>query len=65
MKVPFFAITVILAIFCGMLLIKSFDYGHAWATALAIVGLLTFFVLSVIAVMYQLRKHENKNHADH
>ena len=65
MKVPFFAVTIILAIFFAMLLIKSFDYGHGWATALAAVGLLTFFILSVIALMYQMRKHDNAQHADH
>jgi len=62
MKVPFFSVTIILAIFCAMLLIKSFDYGHGWATALAAIGLLTFFVLSIISLRYQMRKHDNVDH---
>ena len=60
MKIPFFVITVLLAILCAMLLIKSFDYGQGWATALAAVGLLFFFVLSIIAIFYKLRQHEEQ-----
>jgi hypothetical protein len=58
MKFPFFAVTVLLTIVCFMLLIKSFDYGKAWATALAVLGVLTFGILSIVALLYQLRQHE-------
>jgi hypothetical protein len=46
-----------------MLLIKSFDYGKAWAIALSAVGLLTFAILSLISLLYQMRQHEgDKGH---
>jgi uncharacterized membrane protein len=65
MRFPFFATTTLLSIFCAMLLLKSFDYGHAWATALAAVFLLLFFILTVISLQYQLRQHDNDAHDDH
>jgi ABC-type thiamin/hydroxymethylpyrimidine transport system permease subunit len=66
MRFPFFAITVLLSIFCAMLLLKSFDYGQAWATALAVVGLLLFFVLSIISIFYEIRLGEEaKGDAHH
>jgi hypothetical protein len=61
MKFPFFVSAVLLTILCFMLLIKSFDYGQAWAIALSVVGLLTFGILSLIALLYQMRKHEGDN----
>lgn len=65
MKFPFFAITVLISIFCAMLLLKSFDYGQAWATALAAVGLLTFFILSIICIFYEIRLGEEAKGHDH
>jgi len=46
------------------MLIKSFDYGQAWAIALSVIGLLTFGILSLVALLYQLRQHEDskENH---
>jgi len=65
MKFPFFAITILITIFCFMMLIKSFDYGKGWAIALAATGLLTFAILSIIALLYQMRKHESMRGEDH
>jgi cell division protein FtsW (lipid II flippase) len=59
MKFPFFATTTLIAIFCAMLLLKSFDYGKAWAIVLAAVGLLLFTVLTIIALQYQMRQHDD------
>ena len=59
MKFPFFATTILITILCFMMLIKSIDYGQGWAVALSIVGLLTFAVLSIISIFYELRKHES------
>lgn len=59
MKFPFFAITVLITILCFILFVKSIDYGRGWAIALSVVGLLTFFILSILALQYQLRQHEN------
>lgn len=56
MKFPFFAITILITIFMVMLLLKSFDYGQGWAIALAAIGVLMFAILSIIALMYQMRK---------
>lgn len=61
MKFPFFATTVVLTILCFMLMLKSFDYGQAWAIALSIVGMLTFGILSIISLLYQMRQHDNNN----
>jgi hypothetical protein len=58
MKFPFFAVTILITLFCFMLFIKSLDYGAGWAIALSVVGLLTFAILSIIALLYQLRQHE-------
>lgn len=66
MKFPFFAVTILITIFCFMMMIKSFDYGKAWAIALSVVGVLTFGILSIIALLYQMRQHEQaKGGADH
>jgi cell division protein FtsW (lipid II flippase) len=64
MKFPFFATAILITIFCFMMLIKSFDYGQAWAIALSVIGLLTFGILSLVALLYQLRQHEDskENH---
>jgi hypothetical protein len=63
MKIPFFVSTVLLTILCFMFLIKSFDYGKGWAIALSVVGLLTFGILSIIALLHQMRQHEgDKGH---
>ncbi len=61
MKFPFFAITILITILCFMMMIKSFDYGQGWAIALSLVGVLTFSILSIIALLYQMRKHESAN----
>ena len=58
MKIPFFAITALISIFCVMVLLKTFDYGKGWAIALAAVMLLTFAILTIIAIFYQIRKGE-------
>jgi hypothetical protein len=58
MKFPFFAITTLISIFCTMMLLKSFDYGKAWATALAAVMLATFVILTIVSVVYQIRQGE-------
>jgi hypothetical protein len=42
-----------------MLLLKSFDYGHAWAIVLAAVFFLLFAILTIIALQYQMRQHDN------
>lgn len=65
MRFPFFATTTLLSIFCAMLLLKSFDYGHGWAIALAAVFLLLFAILTIIALQYQMRQHDNADAADH
>ena len=66
MKFPFFAITVLLTIFCVMLLLKSFDYGQGWAIALAAVGVLLFAVLTIVSIFYQIRLGEEaKSDAHH
>ena len=65
MKFPFFATTVLLTIVCFMMFIKSLDYGKAWAIALSVVGMLTFGILSLIAILYQMRKHEGTGHGSH
>jgi uncharacterized membrane protein len=65
MKFPFFAITVLLTIFCFMMMIKSFDYGQGWAIALSVVGVLTFAVLSIISLLYQMRQHETMGGHQH
>lgn len=58
MKIPYFAITALISIFCVMVLLKTFDYGQAWAIALAAVMLLTFSILTIVAIFYQIRKGE-------
>jgi hypothetical protein len=60
MKFPFFATTVLLTIVCFMMMIKSFDYGKGWAIALSVVGILTFGILSIIALLYQMRQHQGE-----
>jgi cell division protein FtsW (lipid II flippase) len=59
MKFPFFATAILITIFCFMMFIKSIDYGQAWAIVLSIVGLLTFGILSLVALLYQMRQHED------
>lgn len=61
MKFPFFATTILITIICFMLFIKSIDYGQAWAIVLSIVGMATFSILSIIALLYQMRQHEGEN----
>lgn len=58
MKFPFFAVTILITLFCFMLFIKSLDYGAGWAIALSVTGLLTFAILSIVALLFQLRQHE-------
>jgi hypothetical protein len=41
-----------------MMFIKALDYGQAWAIVLSIVGMLTFAILSIVSLMYQMRQHE-------
>ncbi|HSC53887.1 MAG TPA: hypothetical protein VLC98_09715 [Phnomibacter sp.] len=65
MKFPFFAITILITIFCFMMFIKSIDYGKGWAIALSVTGMATFAVLSIIALLYQMRKHESLKGEDH
>ena len=60
MKFPFFATTILISIFCAMMLIKSFDYGKAWAIVLAAVCLGVFSVLSIVALLYQMRQHDEQ-----
>ncbi len=63
MKFPFFATTILITILCFMLFIKSLDYGKAWAIALSVTGILTFGILSLISLLYQMRQHEgDKGH---
>lgn len=65
MKFPFFATTILLTIFCFMMMIKSFDYGQGWAIALSVIGVLTFAILSIVALFYHLRQHENSGEGGH
>ena len=65
MKFPFFAITILLTIFCVMLLLKSFDYGQGWAIALAAIGVLLFAILSIISITYQIRLGEEDQEVAH
>lgn len=66
MKFPFFAITTLISIFMVMLLLKSFDYGKGWAIVLSAVGVLTFVILTILALLYQMRKTQaQKGEADH
>jgi cell division protein FtsW (lipid II flippase) len=65
MKFPFFATTTLISIFCAMLLIKSFDYGQAWAIVLAAIGVLLFSVLTILALQYQMRQHDDNQNGDH
>jgi hypothetical protein len=63
MKFPFFATTILITILCFMLFIKSLDYGKGWAVALSVTGMLTFGILSLISLLYQMRQHEgDKGH---
>lgn len=65
MKFPYFATTVLITIVCFMLFVKSLDYGKTWAIALSVVGMLTFSILSLIAILYQMRKHEGNSNGSH
>ncbi|MES2645731.1 MAG: hypothetical protein V4717_02560 [Bacteroidota bacterium] len=65
MKFPFFATTALISIFCAMLLIKSFDYGRAWAIVLAAIGLLLFSILTILALQYQMRQHDDNQNGGH
>ena len=63
MKFPFFATAILITILCFMLFIKSLDYGKNWTIALSITGMLTFGILSLISLLYQMRQHEgDKGH---
>lgn len=64
MKFPFFATTTLISIFCAMLLLKSFDYGQPWAIVLAAVGFLLFAVLTIIALQYQMRQHDDNQNGE-
>jgi hypothetical protein len=65
MKFPFFATTALLSIVCFVLMLKSFDYGKAWAIALSVVGVLTFGILTIVSLQYQMRKHEEERGSAH
>ena len=65
MRFPFFATTTLLSIFCAMLLLKSFDYGRGWAIVLAAVGLLLFSVLTILALQFQMRQHDDTHTESH
>jgi hypothetical protein len=65
MKFPFFAITILITILCVMMMFKSFDTGQGWAIALSIVGVLTFGILSLLALLYQMRQHEGQKGGGH
>lgn len=61
MKIPFFVAPILLTILCFMMFIKALDSHQAWAVILSVVGLLTFAILSIIALLYQMRQHEGDN----
>ena len=65
MRFPFFATTTLLSILFAMLLIKSFDYGRGWAVVLAGIGLLLFAVLTILALQFQMREHDDTGAGDH
>jgi len=65
MRFPFFATTTLLSILFAMLLLKSFDYGRGWAVALAAIGLLLFAVLTILALQFQMRDHDDSGTGDH
>ena len=65
MRFPFFATTTLLSILFAMLLIKSFDYGRGWAVVLAAIGLLLFAVLTILALQFQMREHDDTGAGDH
>ncbi|MDA3614866.1 hypothetical protein [Polluticaenibacter yanchengensis] len=65
MRIPYFVVTILLAILSVILMFKSFDYGHGWAIALAILSVLLFGILSVIAVSYEIKQGEAKDAAHH
>jgi hypothetical protein len=65
MRFPFFATTTLLSIFFAMLLLKSFDYGRGWAIVLAALGFLLFAVLTILALQFQMREHDDTGAGDH
>ena len=65
MRIPYFVVTILLTILSIILMFKSFDYGQGWAIALAILSVLLFGVLSVIAVVYEINLGEAKEAAHH
>jgi hypothetical protein len=65
MRFPFFATTTLLSILFAMLLLKSFDYGRGWAIFLAAIGLLLFAVLTILALQFQMREHDDTGAGDH
>ena len=65
MRFPFFATTTLLSILFAMLLLKSFDYGKGWAVALAAIGFLLFAVLTILALQFQMREHDDSGAGDH
>jgi len=61
MKIPYFVAPILLTIFCFMMFIKAIDIHQVWAIVLSVVGILTFAILSIVALFYQLRQHgDNK-----
>jgi hypothetical protein len=65
MRFPFFATTTLLSILFAMLLLKSFDYGRGWAVVLAAIGFLLFAVLTILALQFQMREHDDTGAGDH
>ena len=65
MRFPFFATTTLLSILFAMLLLKSFDYGRGWAIVLAAIGFLLFAVLTILALQFQMREHDDSGAGDH
>jgi hypothetical protein len=65
MRFPFFATTTLLSILFAMLLLKSFDYGRGWAIVLAAIGFLLFAVLTILALQFQMREHDDTGAGDH
>ena len=65
MRFPFFATTTLLSILFAMLLLKTFDYGRAWAIVLAAIGFLLFAVLTILALQFQMREHDDTGAGDH
>jgi len=65
MRIPYFVVTILLAILSIILMFKSFDYGQGWAIALAILGVVLFGILSILAVNYEIKNGIAKDEAHH